>query len=492
MTARRRILAVAVANVLLAGCTVGPDFRPPAPPSVDRYLPTALPAQTAGAPAAGEPAQRFTLGAAVEARWWRMFGSPVLDALEDEALKHNADLAAANAALRQAQELLLAQRATRFPTIDFAGSGARQKNSYALASPLSSNDQSYSLFAGQFNIAYALDVFGLQRRQTEAVAAQTDVQRFQVEAAYLALTSNVANVVLQIAGLNAQLAAARDNAAAYRQMLDLTRRMQALGEISMTDVAAAETALAQADQAPPPLQKQIGQLNDVLAVYLGRTPAELEAVRLDLADVRLPSDLPVSLPSDLVRQRPDVQAAEASLHAASAQVGVATAARLPSFALSGSLGGTSTALSQLVSNGNGFWSVGGSGAYSVFDAGALRHQQKAAEAAFAQAQEQYRATVLGAFQNTADVLQAIVYDAEALRLAAAAAQAAERSSTLARIQFEHGEANALTALNAEAARRQAQLALVQARGARFSDTVALLQALGGGWRATPEAKEAAR
>ena len=476
----------------MASCTVGPDFRAPAAPTTERYLPVPLPAQTASAPGIGEPAQRFALGQPVETRWWRMFGSPALDALEDEALRRNADLAAANAALRQAQELLLAQRATRFPTVDLSASGARQKNSEVLASPLSSNAQSYSLFAGQFNIAYAVDVFGLRRRQTEAVAAQTDVQRFQVEAAYLALTSNVASVVLQIAGLKAQLAAGLDSVATYQRMLDITRRMQALGELSTADVATAETALAQAEQAPPPLQKQIGQLNDLLAVYLGRTPAEADGARLDLADFRLPTELPVSLPSDLVRQRPDVQAAEANLHVASAQVGVATAARLPSFALNGSLGGTSTALSQLISNGNSFWSAGGSAAYNVFDGGALRHQQKAAEAAFAQAQEQYRATVLGAFQNTADVLQAIVYDAEALRLAAGAAQAAERSSALARTQFNHGETNALTALTAETAHQQAQLAVVQARAARFVDTVALLQALGGGWQAPPMTKEDGR
>jgi NodT family efflux transporter outer membrane factor (OMF) lipoprotein len=412
-----------------------------------------------------------------------------LDALEDEALKRNADLAAAQAALRQAHELYLAQRAARFPTVQLAASASREKNSETLASPLSSNAQTFSLYSAQFEVTYVLDVFGGRRRQVEALAAQADVQRFQADAAYMALTTNVASTVLQIAGLNAQLSAAQDNVAAYRRMLEVTRRMQALGELSTAEVAAAESALAQAEQTVPALRKQMGQLDDLLAVYLGRTPAEATVTRIDLSAIRLPTELPLSLPSDLVRQRPDVRAAEANLHAASAEVGVAIAARLPSFSLNGSLGGTSTELATLVSDGNGLWSVGGSAAHTLFDAGALRHQQKAAEASLAQAQAQYRRALLTAFQNTADVLQAIAYDAETLKHAAVAFDAAAKSRAIAQDQFKRGQVSSLTALAAEAADHQAQLALVQARAARFADTVALVQALGGGWGTTPGAAE---
>ena len=479
---------VCVAGAALTGCAaVGPNFQSPSAPAIDHYLPAPLPAETASAPGLAGAPQRFIGGKAVEAGWWKVFGSPTLDALEDEALKRNADLAAAQATLRQAHELLLAQRAARLPSIQVGASAARQKNPDTLASPLSSNANVFSLYSGQFDISYVLDVFGGQRRQTEALAAQAEFQRFQVEAAYLAVTTNVASTALQIAGLNAQLAASRDNVAAYTRMLEIARRMQALGETSAADVAAAESALEQAELAEPATRKQVGQLYDLLAVYLGRTPGEAATPKLDLSDLQLPRDLPVSLPSDLVRQRPDVRAAEANLHAASAQVGVAVAARLPSFALNGSLGGVSTALGALVSDGNTLWSFGGSAAHTLFDGGALAHQQKAAEAALDQAKEQYRAAVLAAFSNTADVLQAIVYDAETLKHTSQAADAAARSSSLAQAQFQEGETGALPALTAEATYRQAQLSLAQARTARYADTVALMQALGGGWSNRPKA-----
>lgn len=469
----------------LAGCTVGPDFRRPEPPVADHYLPI-------GAPARPASAQRLVAGGTVEGRWWTLFGSAKLEALEAEALAHNADLAAARAALRQAHELYLAQRSAGFPTLQASASGSRTKNSYTIASPLSSNAQLYSLYAGQFDAAYVLDIFGGQRRRVEAAAAQEEIQRFQGEAAYLALTTNVAGTALQIAALRSQLAAATGAVAADRQALDITRHMAARGEVSAADVAAAEGAMAQAEQTVPPLQKQIGQLDDQLAILVGRAPAEVQSLQLDLADVRLPAELPLSLPSELVRQRPDVRAAEANLHAASAQVGVAIAARLPSLTLDGSLGGTSTKLGTLFSNGNDLWSISGSATAPVFDAGALRRQQKAAEAALAQAKAQYRGAVLAALQNTADVLQAMDADAVILQQAALASEAAARSSRIAQAQFKAGETGALPALAAEAAYQQAQQTLIQAEGARYADTVALLQALGGGWWNNPQALEEAR
>jgi NodT family efflux transporter outer membrane factor (OMF) lipoprotein len=478
---QRFILVSSIAALALSGCTVGPDFHQPASPTIERYLPEPLPAGTAPAIKHGGPPQHFVIGGAVNSRWWHLFGSAKLDALEEEALRHNADIAAAQAALRQAHEVWLAGRASMFPSVELAASGAGQKNSDVLASPLSSNAQTYSLFAGQFNISYILDVFGGQRRRIETLAAQAEAQRFQVDAAYLALTTNVASTVLQIASLNSQLKATEANVTAYRRLLTITQDMQRLGESSTGDVASAESALEQAQQTVPIIRKQIGQLHDLLAVYIGRETANLPQSQLDLADFQLPAELPVSLPADLVHQRPDVRAAEAALHAASAEVGVATAARLPSFQLTGALGGISTALRTLLSNGNTTWTVGSSATQAVFDAGALRHQQKAAEAALDQARAQYRSTVLVAFQNTADVLQAIMQDAETLDHAVRAADAAARSSLLAQAALAHGEVGALTALDAEIAARQAQLALVQARTARYTDTVGLFQALGGGW-----------
>lgn len=420
------------------------------------------------------------------ARWWTLFGSARLDALEDEALKANADLAAAQAALKQARELYLAQRAALFPTVQLAANALRAHNSDTIAPPLANNAQSYGLYTAQLDIAYAPDVFGGVRRQIEAAAAQADNQRFLTQAVYLTLTVNVANAVIQLASLDSQMEETQGVIEADRRTLEVAERQQRMGEASTVDVAAAQTTLEQARQLAPPLRKQIDQQRDMLAALLGRAPQNAPfgapTDSLEIGDLSLPVELPVSLPSDLVRQRPDVKAAEANLHAASAQVGVATAARLPSFSITAIPGGASTRIDTLFSNGNAFWSVTGGVTQSLFDAGALRHKQRAAQAALEQSKAQYRGAVLTALQNTADVLQAIVDDAEALRHADAAATAAARSLRLARNAFAHGQVGILPVLNAEAADRQARITLSQARGARFVDTAALYQALGGGWR----------
>ncbi|HEY3800267.1 MAG TPA: efflux transporter outer membrane subunit [Caulobacteraceae bacterium] len=458
----------------LAACTVGPNFQRPAPPTVSAYTP---------APLAGAP---FRYGAAVDAKWWTAFGSTELDADEDEALRANADLAAAEAALRQARELYLAQKASAFPTVTLGGSGLGAKNSATIASPLANNAEFYTLYQAQLNLTYQIDVFGGVRRATEAAAAQADNQRYLVEAAYLTLTTGVANAVLQIAGLNAQLDAVRDTIGADQHTLDLTRQEQRLGQASNADIAAAEAALAQAASAAPPLLKQIDQQRDLLAALMGRPSAAAPAADLTLASVRLPAELPVSLPADLVRQRPDVLAAEANLHVASAQVGVAIAARLPSFTLAASPGVTATDVASLFSGDNALWTITGDVAQTVFDAGAAKHRQKAAEAAFDQAKAQYRSAALGALQNVADVLQAIVADNDADRDAEAAAAATNRSLGLAEGAFKAGETGVLPVLSAQGAAAQAELALAQTRAARYADAVALFQALGGGWWNDPQ------
>jgi NodT family efflux transporter outer membrane factor (OMF) lipoprotein len=469
------------ALALLAACAVGPNFHRPAPPAATGYTPEALPTETTG------PApQRFLVGGPVAARWWTLFGSPDLDALEAEALSANPDLKSAEAALCQARELYLAQRATLWPSVDLAASATRAKNSGTIAPLLSNNSQSYTLYQGQLNLSYDPDLFGGLHRQVESVAAQADAQRYQTEAAYLTLTTNVAGAAVQLAALGAQLAATERVIAADRRLFDLTRQEQALGQASTADVAAAAATLEQAEQLAPPLRKQIDQQRDLLAVLVGRPGAEAPTQRLALAAFTLPRELPVSLPADLVRQRPDVLAAEAAVHVASAQVGVALAARLPDVTLTGSAGGASTAITSVLAPQNTLWTVAGNVAQTVFDAGALRHKQKAAEAALEQAKSQYRSAVLVALQNTADVLQGIVEDAETDRHAAAAQAAADRSLRLARQQLAAGEVGALPELNAEATYDQAEAATAQAHAARYADTVALFQALGGGWWNDPK------
>ena len=425
--------------------------------------------------------QHFALGAAVAEHWWTFFGSARLDALEAEALKANSDLQSAQAALSQAHEVYLAQRAARFPTVELALNATRAKNSDTLASPLNSNAEVYSLYSAQLNVSYVLDVFGGVKRQTESVAAQAENQKFLTEGVYLTLTANVANAAIQLAGLDSQMDDTQRLVQADARALAITRRQRQLGEASTTDEASAESTLEQAEQLVPPLKKQIDQERDLLAALIGRPPSTAPSDRFVVSDFQLPSELPVSLPSDLVRQRPDVRAAEANVHVAAAQVGVAAAARLPSFTLAASPGGESTQVTTLFSNGNALWSIAAAASQTVFDAGALRHKQRAAEAALTQAEAQYRSAVLVALQNTADVLQAIVDDGDASTHAAAAEATAARSLRLVTEQYAQGQVGVLTVLTAETAECQARVALTQARSARYVDTVALYQALGGGW-----------
>jgi NodT family efflux transporter outer membrane factor (OMF) lipoprotein len=282
-------------------------------------------------------------------------------------------------------------------------------------------------------------VFGGLRRLTENVRAQADAQRFYTEAAYLTLTTNVVNAAVQAAMLRDQIAATEEIIRFSRDLLQILRRQESLGEIGRGDVAAQAALLAQAQQSLPPLEKQLAQTEDLLADLTGRFASQAPADDLRLANLTLPRDLPLSLPSKLVEQRPDIRAAEANLHAAGAQVGVAIAERLPSFALAADAGGEATNIAQMFDNGNAFWVLSGTVSQTIFDAGALKHKQRAAEAAFSEAKAQYRSTVLSAFQNVAVVL------------------------------------------NAEQTEQQALVARLQAQANRLADTTALFQALGGGW-----------
>jgi NodT family efflux transporter outer membrane factor (OMF) lipoprotein len=367
------------------------------------------------------------------------------------------------------------------PTLDAGYSVSRQKVSDISASPLNSNVPLFTLHTAELTVGYMPDVFGGLRRQAQSAQAQAEAQRFQTEAAFLTLTANVVAAAVQQASLRAQIEETRAIVAADRQTLDLLRQQNRLGEISRADVAAQEASTAQAEQTLPPLDKQLAQQNDLIADLTGRFPGEAPPPVLDLDRLTLPADLPVSLPSALVRQRPDIQAAAANLHAASANVGVAIAARLPTFPLSANLGGQSTDIPSLFTAGNVFWTLAGSVAQPIYEGGQLRHKQRGAEALLDQAKAQYQSTVLSAFQNVADCLQALEADARTLGAAAAADASAAESLALARQQYAAGQAASLAVLNAQQARGQARLVLVQARAARYADTAALFQALGGGW-----------
>jgi NodT family efflux transporter outer membrane factor (OMF) lipoprotein len=467
----------------LAGCAAGPDFHAPAAPPVDRYTGDELPFETAGAEVAGGQAQRLVPGREVPARWWSAYGSPQLDALVDAALQANPDLRAADAALRAARELALAQRSALWPTVDAHFTPTRQSLAGAISSPLASNATLYSLHTAQLSIGYAADVFGGNQRQWESAQAQADAQRFQREAAYLSLTANVVVAAIQAAGLREQIATTHELIDVASRQLEMVHRQQKAGIAGAGEVTAQDVVVAQARATLPPLEKQLAQQLDQLAALTGRLPAEAAGgPDLELRSLALPRELPLTLPSRLVERRPDIQAAQAQWHAASAQIGVAQAARLPNIALSANAGSASEMLSRLFKAGSGFWSIGADLAQPVFNAGALANRQRAAEAAYEQAAAQYQGTVLGAFQNVADALHAIDADARALAAAVDFETAAQRSFHIAQRQWKAGAISYPSVLVAQQAHAQAAIALTQARAARYVDTTALFQALGGDWQ----------
>jgi NodT family efflux transporter outer membrane factor (OMF) lipoprotein len=484
MTARRSGAApLLVALILFSACAVGPDFEPQLAPDVSGYTSAPLAQQTASSDVAGGETQRFVQGLDIPGQWWTLFHSAALNTLIEEALKNNPTLPAAEAALRQAWENVYAEQGAFFPTAVVGYSASRNKTATGVVfTSASSGPPFFTLHTAQVVVTYAPDVFGGTRRAVEALAATAEFQRFQLEAAYLTLASNVVAAAVQEASLRGQIAATEEIIKIQTGSLDILRKQLALGQVAGADVAAVEATLAQAQATLPPLQKQLAVQRDLLTALIGRLPSQEPAETFELAVLQLPQDLPVSLPSNLVEQRPDIQSAEAQLHAASAQIGVAVAAQLPQFTLTGNAGTTANQISQLfITPGTAFWTLAGNVAQTVFDAGTLLHKKLAADAAFDEAAAMYRSTVITAFQNVADSLHALQSDAETLKATYAAERAAFKSLEIARMQLRLGAIGYLGLLTAESTYDTALLALVQAQAARFADTAALFQALGGGW-----------
>ena len=478
-----RLVTQIIVLLLLAGCAVGPDFERPAAPDVTGYTSAPLAQQTASAGVAGGEAQRFVQALDIPGQWWTLFHSEALNTLIEQALKNNPTLPAAEAALRQAWENVYAQQGAFFPTVAASFSPSRNKTATGAVTPVAASGSAfYSLYTGQVTVSYAPDVFGGTRREVESLAATAEFQQFQLEAAYLTLTSNVVAAAVQEASLRGQIAATEEIIKIQTDLLDILQKQLALGQVAGADVAAVEATLAQAQATLPPLQKQLAVQRDLLTALIGRLPSQEPSEKFELVALRLPLELPVSLPSKLVEQRPDIQSAQAQLHAASAQIGVAVAAQLPQFTLTGNAGTASNLISQFITTpGTAFWTVAGNVAQTVFDAGTLLHKKRAADAAFDQAAEMYRGTVIAAFQNVADSLHALQSDAETLKATYAAERAAFKSLEIARMQLHLGAIGYLGLLTAENTYDTALLALVQAQAARFADTAALFQALGGGW-----------
>jgi NodT family efflux transporter outer membrane factor (OMF) lipoprotein len=429
----------------------------------------------------GGQAQRFAVGADIAADWWTLFHSTALNDLIDQSLSNNHDLKAAQAALTVARENVLAQRGAYYPSVEADFSATRQRQSGQISPALNSNTFLYNLFTPQVSVSYVPDVFGLNRRTVESLAAQEQEARFQMIAAYTTLTSNVVVTAIQVGAVQMQIDATHELIDSTANTVKILRYQFDKGYANGLDVAAQEALLAQVAATLPPLIKQQGQLRDLLAVLAGRFPNQAPPDKFDLSTLQLPEDLPLSLPSALVSQRPDVLQAEANLHDASAKIGIAIANRLPNFVLTANAGSSAAAMSQLFTSGTGFWGVGAAATAPIFQGGTLLHRERAAKAAYDQAAEQYRSTVLTALQNVADTLTALEQDAEGLKSAAKAADAAKVTLDLAQRQWQSGYAGYLALLSAQQAYQQARINLIQAQANRFADTAALFQALGGGW-----------
>jgi NodT family efflux transporter outer membrane factor (OMF) lipoprotein len=439
--------------------------------------------ETAAAPGPGGAAQRLVPGQEIPAQWWTLFHSSALDQLVRRALADNPTLAAAQATLRQSQENVNALvGSVLYPSVNANVSASREKISGAQFGQPNATFSPFTLYNASVNVSYALDLSGGARRELEALLSQVDFQRLQLEGAYLTITSNVVTTAVKEASLRAQIRSMQDIIAAQEKQLGLVELQYRLGGATRTDVLAQRSQLAQTRATLPALNKGLSQTRHQLAVLVGKWPSESGALpQFDLDGLQLPEELPVSLPSSLVRQRPDIRASEALLHAASAQIGVATANQYPQITLTGSYGSMATTSSDLFSGKTTVWSLGAGLLQPIFRGGALSAQRRAAVATYDQAMAQYRATVLQAFQSVADVLRALEEDANTLKAQADAEAAARDTLDLTQTQFKLGAVSYLSLLNAERQYQEARISLVQAQAARFADTAALFQALGGGW-----------
>jgi NodT family efflux transporter outer membrane factor (OMF) lipoprotein len=469
-----------LAAAWLAGCAVGPDFAPPAAPDITHYTTSPAADVTASSDTKAGDAQRIANGRDIPAEWWALYRSRHLNALIERAITENANLQAAQMTLLQAQENAAAQAGTLLPAFDGNASATRQQFSPAQfgqnGPPLR-----FNLFNTTVNVSYALDVWGGKRRALEASEAQADYQRFQVEATFLTLTANVVTTAVQEASLRGQIKATHDIIKAQTEQLEVLRGQFNLGGASRSDVLQQESDLAVTLATLPPLEKQLDQQRSLLATLTGHFPSEADRQAFTLATLTLPQTLPVSIPARLVLQRPDIRAAEEQLHQASANVGVAIANLLPQFNITGDYGNTAAKAAAMFSPATAIWSIGGSVAQPIFHGGTLIHQERAAVAAFEAAKAQYRQTVLDAVRNVSDALRAVQQDALALRAQERATRTATESFNLAREQFRVGAITYLTLLNAQRTQQQTLILLVQAQAARYADTAALFQALGGGW-----------
>lgn len=484
----RNMFVVVGAAGWLAGCATGPDFPPPAAPQAESYA-VADGAQTAAAAGPGGAAQRFAAPLDIPEEWWQLFHCEALDAAVREALTNSPTLAQALARLRQAQEEYnAAAGSTRYPAVDASFAASRQKvNPAAMGITGVPTPDPFTLYNASVSVAYVFDLFGHNRRALEALQAEVDRRGYELAAARQTLAANVVLARIRQAELETRLAAAREIVAARRAQLDIAGKRLAAGGVSAQEFERQGLWYEQAQALLPALEQSRGRILRQLAAYLGREPVETPNESLDLEDLRLPEELPLRVPADLARRRPDIRAAEAVWHRACANVGVATADLFPKIVLTGSVGAQRTDIPDLLDKMN-VWSVGGAVLQPIFRGGALRARKRAAVAAYDEAAAAYRDAVLRGLQQVADALDALATDAQALASRAAAAAHARAAVAIADRQLAEGGISRAAALEETVRWRQAELDRIEAQAARYADTAALFHALGGGWTEPKPAK----
>jgi len=481
-------LAVSLA---VGGCAVGPDFKAPDAPAAagTSYTPLPMPSQTDSAKGFAGDAQRFVAGKDVPADWWTVFHSDELNALVKAALEHNPSMAGAQAALRQAEESYKAESGSLlYPNVNAQFSAEREHAS--AVSTFTPGGAVFNVYSPSVNVSYTIDAFGASRRELENVHAAIDYQRYQLEATYLTLSSNVVITAIREASARAQLKATHEVLDSQLKALSVIETQFKVGAIPRTTLLTQRNQVAQTQATIPALEKELAQARHQLSVYVGKLPSESGLPEFQLESLQLPVELPLSVPSNLVRQRPDIRANEALLHEASAQIGVATANQYPQITLTGSYGFQALHPGDMFSSNSASWSIAAGLLQPLFNGGALSAKRRAAVAAYDQANAQYQSTVLTAFQNVADALRALDSDASTLKSQAEVEALAHESMELGTQQYRLGGISYLVLLDAERTYQQAHVTLVQAQAVRFSDTAALFQALGGGWWNRPALADA--
>jgi NodT family efflux transporter outer membrane factor (OMF) lipoprotein len=464
---------------LLAGCTVGPDFAPPQEPGDTTYTNESEPVDMT-VPDSSEAEQRIVLGKRISGDWWELLHSQQLTEVLQQAVVGNQTLVAAKATLAQAQEQVNQALGGYYPQVNLVAGVSRQKPNLA-AQGIRQPGSIFNLYDIGPNLSYTLDVFGGISRQVEQQKALAQFQDFQLDATYLTLTGNAVTQAIQIASTRAQIKAVEQIIADDERNLKSVREELAVREATKIDLASAQTQLENDRTLLPPIRQQLSVAKHALAVLLGKTPAEYKSPEFDLAEFTLPGELPVSLPSELVHQRPDVLAAEAQLHAASAAVGVATAQLYPNFTLSASFTQEALTTGPLFAGISSLWSIAANMTTPIFHGGTLEAQKRGAEDAFKVGLANYQQTVLTSFAQVADALQALAHDAELVNDEKRALLSAQSSAELTRASYDAGNTSELQLLDSERQLQQARLGYIRSVAQRYQDTTQLFIAMGGGW-----------